>query len=40
MSNWGPTILSTRRKLVLVYCVIFGITAALVAIPWILALLQ
>ena len=25
----------SRRKLVLVYCVVFGITAALVAVPWI-----
>ena len=30
----------SRRKLVLVYCVVFGITAALVAVPWILALLR
>ena len=30
----------SRRKLVLVYCVIFGITAAMVAIPWILAVLR
>ena len=30
----------SRRKLVLVYCVVFGITAALVAVPWILAVLR
>ena len=30
----------SRRKLVLVYCVGFGITAALVAVPWILAVLR
>ena len=30
----------SRRKLVLGYCVVFGITAALVAVPWILAVLR
>ena len=30
----------SRRKLVLVYCVVFGITAALVAVPWIFAVLR
>ena len=30
----------SRRKLVQVYCVVFGITAAVVAVPWILALLR
>ena len=30
----------SRRKLVRGYCGVFGITAALVAVPWILALLR